>query len=118
MGCCVYQAASISQHFRGEITGISATCCRSCSGERHWKFDDFSTKELSVNKGEARVLYWFQAQNQTSTDYSERIWDGILQPGTHWMLVEVGFEGKVDVSRSEVKELLKAIKKRVKEFMF
>lgn len=55
------------------------------------------------------VLYWFASQNKTISDYSERVWAGILHPDTAWTLIEIGLNDQADAQNPEILELVKKI---------
>lgn len=67
---------------------------------------DLRIRKLSLNGGKDTVLYWFVSKNKSAVDYSERVWEGIKNPEQVWTLVEVGFQGPVDLKNSDIAELV------------
>ena len=63
-------------------------------------------RKLSLNDGKDTVLYWFVNKNKSVMDYSERVWEGIKNSEQVWTLVEVGFQGSVDLKNSDIAGLV------------
>ncbi|MBI2436179.1 MAG: exosortase O [Candidatus Magasanikbacteria bacterium] len=72
-------------------------------------------RKLSLNDGKDTVLYWFVNKNKSVMDYSERVWEGIKNPEQVWTLVEVGFQGSVDLNNSDIVGLLEYLHASVKQ---
>ncbi len=71
-------------------------------------------REVVLSQNQGTVLYWFVSNDQVISDYSERVWAGILHPDKVWTLVEMGFDHEVDLDHGEIMELIQKINKALK----
>ncbi len=81
------------------------------------QLEDLRLRKLSLNQGQDTVFYWFVAGDKTVMDYSERTWEGMKNPNVVWTLVEIGFNGSVDLSNPDIVELIKSLQSSAKEFL-
>jgi exosortase O len=77
------------------------------------QFGDLRVRKLLLNNGKDTVFYWFVSGDRTVMDYSERVWAGINNSAEVWTLVEVGFQGSVDLDDPAVETLIKRLNSEV-----
>jgi exosortase O len=67
---------------------------------------DFPVRVLSLSKGESEqritAVYWLQSHNQTTEDFSKRIWADLESPQETWVLVTVLFDQSRDPQAAEL----------------
>lgn len=54
---------------------------------------------------QASVFYWYVSRDSVVTDYSERVWQQVKNPGTTWVLVEVAVLKPDELSQSELEAI-------------
>ncbi len=55
-------------------------------------FKTFFARWLELNQGQNTATYWFQAQHQTTPDFSTRLWSQIRQREKVWVMVSLLFD--------------------------
>jgi exosortase O len=67
---------------------------------------DFPIRVLSLSNGESEqritAVYWLQSANQTTDDFSKRIWSDLKAPQETWVLVTVLFDQPRDPQAAEL----------------
>jgi len=73
-----------------------------------FQIDGIKVRKVNVDSGTGSVIYWFTNREETLTDYSERIWHGIIDSTEEWILIEIGFGFgfDVDMNNEEVIRLI------------
>lgn len=78
----------------------------SIDSSRIIQVQDSRVRKLELNGGKDTVLYWFFNGDRVLTDYSERVWEGVLNPQQTWVLVEIGFKKQAGLDGSKVGALI------------
>jgi exosortase O len=78
--------------------------------------DKIVLRKIQLKNDQGEVLYWFNGKEKTLSDYSERVWEGILNPQQSWTLIEVGFDRPINLKTTEMKELLVELNAAAKTF--
>ena len=68
-----------------------------------------SLKWMQVNKTSS-ACYWFQSPNESTDDYSTRIWSEIFQRQNDWFLVSVVFNNQKEYQPNKINPVLEEIR--------
>jgi len=79
------------------------------------QIDDLVVRKLSLNQEKDSVLYWFTNGNKNVADYSQRVWEGLKNPKNSWTLVEVGFQGNLNLDDPDLNMLIRQLRNGVEQ---
>jgi exosortase O len=76
---------------------------------------DVQVRQVQVDQGKAKVIYWFVSRDKTIMDYSQRVWEGIFHPEQAWALIEVGFTGQIEAGVVDLKDAITKLNSAIQQ---